>query len=200
MTSPLTRFIALLLCALALTTVTSCRSHKETTVSTRTPGDVWGKKAAHKGKGGDKQGAGLVDEQWARLDIKLTRHDNKALYRELKRWLGTPYKYAHHTCGEGTDCSGMVMQVYLAVYDKKIERNTRRIYERNCRPIDKGDLREGDLVFFNNGKPDAPISHVGIYLKENKFVHASSSRGVIVSDLDQRYYRTHYCAAGRIID
>ena len=140
---------------------------------------------------------GLVNDEWARLDIKLGRHDNKKLYKELKRWLGTPYAYAEHTCGEGTDCSGMVMEVFLTVYGIKVHRNSAKMLEENCRVIDLDDLKEGDLVFFcTNG--DERVSHVGIYLKDNKFVHASSSRGVAVDDLRQNYYATHFHAAARV--
>ena len=143
-------------------------------------------------------GHGLVSDEWARLDIKLGRKDNKALYKELKRWLGTPYVYAAHTCGEGTDCSGMVMEVYLKVYGIKVHRNSARMLEENCKPIDVDDLREGDLVFFITSS-DGHVSHVGIYLKDYKFVHASSSRGVAVDDLRQNYYATHFHTAARVI-
>lgn len=145
-----------------------------------------------------QSGHGLVSDEWARLDIKLDRHDNKKLYKELKRWLGTPYVYAAHTCGEGTDCSGMVMEVYQAVYGIKVHRNTAKMLEQNCRVIDLDDLREGDLVFFCTNS-DGRVSHVGIYLKDNKFVHASSSRGVAVDDLRQNYYATHFHAAARVL-
>ena len=145
-----------------------------------------------------QSGHGLVSDEWARLDIKLERKDNKKLYKELKRWLGTPYVYAGHTCGEGTDCSGMVMEVYLNVFNIKLQRNSAKILEQNCKPIGMDDLSEGDLVFFCTGG-EGRVSHVGIYLKENKFVHASSSRGVVVDDLRQNYYTTHYYTAGRVI-
>lgn len=144
-----------------------------------------------------QSGHGLVSDEWARLDIKLGRKDNKKLYHELKRWLGTPYAYAEHTCGEGTDCSGMVMEVYQAVYGIKMHRNSAKMLEVNCRIIDLDDLKEGDLVFFITSS-DGHVSHVGIYLKDNKFVHASSSRGVTVDDLRQNYYATHFHAAARV--
>ena len=140
---------------------------------------------------------GLVSDEWARLDIKLGRKDNKKLYKELKRWLGTPYAYAEHTCGEGTDCSGMVMEVYQEVYGIKLHRNSAKMLELNCIVIDLDDLREGDLVFFVTSS-DGHVSHVGIYLKDNKFVHASSSRGVTVDDLRQNYYATHFHSAARV--
>lgn len=167
--------------------ITSCRSKKEaytpksnTTVSTSDD---------------DNRNA---NAKWKALDIRLTRHDNKTLYRELKEWLGTPYKYAKSEKGRGTDCSGMVMEVYNKVYKIKLERNSARIFEKNCREIGRHRLKEGDLVFFNNGK-SGRISHVGIYLKDGYFVHASSSRGVIVSHLTEKYYDTHFQCAGRVL-
>ncbi len=142
-------------------------------------------------------GHGLVTDEWARLDVKPQNKKNKELYKELKRWLGTPYVYAAHTCGVGTDCSGMVMEVYLEVFGIKVHRNTAKMLEQNCKPIDLDDLKEGDLVFFITSS-DGHVSHVGIYLKDNKFVHASSSRGVVVDDLRQNYYATHFHTAARV--
>lgn len=138
-----------------------------------------------------------VSDDWRTLDIKLDRKDNKHLYREVKSWLGTPYKYAGHD-RQGTDCSGFVMEVYKTVYHQKIERNSQKIFEKNCHEIDKSDLKEGDLIFFNTGNKNRRINHVGLYLKECKFVHASSSRGVIVSDVREAYYEKHFVVAGRV--
>ena len=136
-----------------------------------------------------------TDEEWKRLDIKLGRYDNKALYKEIKSWLGTPYSSGGQTKQVGTDCSGFVMELYLTVYNIRLER--RGGLYNNCEPIDKSALREGDLVFFNNGQ-GGKISHVGIYLKDNKFAHASSSRGVVIDDLTANYYVKHFFAAGRV--
>jgi Cell wall-associated hydrolases (invasion-associated proteins) len=70
---------------------------------------------------------------------------------------------------------------------------------KNCRKIGKGRLREGDLVFFSTGnKAKAYVNHVGIYLKTNKFLHASTSKGVIVSDLDEPYYMRAWACGGRV--
>ena len=143
-------------------------------------------------------GYGLVDEKWAALDVKLGRHDNKKLYTELKSWLGTPYAYAMQEKGVGTDCSGMVMMVYQEVYGIQLNRNSAKMLEINCRIIDLDELKEGDLVFFCTSSEEGRVSHVGIYLKENKFVHASSSRGVVVDDLRQNYYANHFHSAARV--
>ena len=144
-------------------------------------------------------GYGLVDEKWAALDVKLGRNYNKKLYKELKSWLGTPYAHAKQDKGIGTDCSGMVMMVYQEVYGIKLHRNSAKMLEINCRIIDLKKLREGDLVFFCTSGGDR-VSHVGIYLKDNKFVHASSSRGVVVDDLRQDYYATHFHSAARVTE
>ena len=148
-------------------------------------------------RGIDDNPATATDEEWKRLDIKLGRHDNKALYKEIKSWLGTPYSGGGHTKQVGTDCSGFVMELYLTVYNIPLERRGGLQYYNNCTPIDKSALREGDLVFFNNGE-GGKISHVGIYLKDNKFAHASSSRGVVIDDLTTNYYLKHFFAAGRV--
>ena len=68
----------------------------------------------------------------------------------------------------------------------------------NCRRILKRNLREGELVFFHNGNKKRKASHVGIYLKDGKFIHDSSSVGVVVSSLNERYYEKHWLQGGRV--
>lgn len=137
-----------------------------------------------------------VQDPWGGL--KVEKGDNRKLYREIDAWLGTPYQYAGHSRQQGTDCSGFVMEIYKAVFHMDIERNSKRIFEKNCSMIHKDELREGDLVFFNTGGSGGGINHVGIYLKEGKFVHASSSKGVIVGDMNHKYFLKHFIVAGRV--
>ena len=151
----------------------------------------------HHNKPDKPNGPQAGDEQWARLDIPLTDDDDEALFDELRTWLGTPYRYAGNDKGEGVDCSGLVVQVYLTVYGIPLERRSADIFDKNCTPINKSDLRQGDLVFFDTSKKGG-ISHVGIYLRDNYFVHASSSRGVMVSNLTQPYWQNHYHTSGRL--
>lgn len=178
------------------------------TRTTRTPEDVWGHGKKTKREQPRQSTPPRDDnfsrhdektsiEQWKKLDIKLGRNDNRSLYHEIKSWLGTPHHDGMHTKQEGTDCSGFVMEIYLTVYNMKIERNSARIYSISCDPIDPNDLTEGDLVFFHGGSGNG-ITHVGIYLKDNMFAHASSSRGVVIDDLTARYYTEHFYAAGRV--
>lgn len=132
---------------------------------------------------------------WKKFGIELNEKDNRALYAELEGWIGVPYVYAGHN-KLGTDCSGLVMEVFLAVYNKKLNRNSRKMQEIDCNEISKDELKESDLVFFSS-RADKVINHVGIYLKDDKFIHAGS-KGVTVNSLNEKYYETHYICSGRV--
>ncbi len=130
--------------------------------------------------------------------VKITRNDNLQLYSYLTGWLGVPYRYGGNT-SKGVDCSGLVVEAYRDVYRKKLNRSASEMLYGNCRKINRGKLREGDLVFFQVGKGrKRSIDHVGIYLKDDRFIHASTSRGVIVSSLNEPYYRKTWIAGGRV--
>jgi lipoprotein Spr len=79
-------------------------------------------------------------------------------------------------------------------YNVNIPRTAQEQYN-NCQQINLEDLSEGDLVFFHTSGPE--ISHVGVYLQNNKFVHAATSGGVMVSDLNDPYWKDKYRGAGR---
>lgn len=134
-------------------------------------------------------------ESVSKEDAKLTK-DEKALIKEAKSWIGTKYKYGGES-RSGTDCSGFVMQVYKAVYDFKLPR-TSRDQHAFCKKIDKKDLKVGDLVFFATGKSSSRVSHVGLYIGNGEFIHASSSKGVIITDLNKNYYVRTFVSAGRV--
>ena len=209
----LVQFLAILIFASATVTVTSCGSHrdnvryvyksrkdKEKREKERREKDKKENKDKNEKNKKDKGDIGrsrAVPPEWQTLDINLGRGDNRALYKEVKSWLGVPYLYGGSS-KDGTDCSGFVMQVYKAVFNQKIERNSAQIFYKNCEEIGRDDLRQGDLIFFNTYGEAGRITHVGLYLKDNKFVHASSSRGVMVNDLDEKYYRQHYMVSGRV--
>lgn len=131
-----------------------------------------------------------------RLGIDIEMNDNHALYVESANWLGVPYRSGGSN-KKGVDCSGLSSSIYKKVYHKKLERNSEEQRKKNCRKISKGKLREGDLVFFHNGRKKKRATHVGIYLKNGKFIHASTSRGVIVSHLKETYWDKHWLSGGR---
>lgn len=134
----------------------------------------------------------------SKLGVNASSTDNARLYSECASWLGASYKYGG-TTKSGVDCSGFVYMVYKAVFGKTLTRQSAGMLNDNCTKITKSQLREGDLVFFRtDGKKSSTPNHVGIYLKENKFIHASTSKGVVVSDLLQSYYVTNWITGGRV--
>lgn len=132
-----------------------------------------------------------------RLDMDIEMNDNHKLYIEAADWIGTPYRYGGKT-KKGVDCSGLTSAIYKTVYMKKLGRSAEDQRNDDCKKILKRNLREGDLVFFHNGKKKRKASHVGIYLKNGRFIHASSSVGVVVSSLNERYYEKHWLQGGRV--
>lgn len=134
----------------------------------------------------------------AKMGIRVTDSDYRYLYAEAAEWLGTRHRIGGNS-RRGVDCSGFVSIVYKKVYGKNLSRSSADILKNNCRKIGKSKLEEGDLVFFRtgNGKKKIP-NHVGIYLKNGKFVHASTSKGVIVSSLSEPYYLRSWITGGRV--
>jgi lipoprotein Spr len=116
------------------------------------------------------------------------------LYYQVYEWLGTRYKYAGDT-KKGIDCSGFVSRMYEEAYCTTLLGGSKDIW-KTVRPLEKNELIEGDLVFFKIRK--GQISHIGIYLGKNKFAHAAVKTGVIVSDLDEPYYKKYFFKGGRI--
>lgn len=137
-------------------------------------------------------------EVYEALGLNKGRKDNFALYKEAACWLHVPHVDGG-TSRKGTDCSFLVYTIYKTVYGKTLERNSEDMLRYNCKRIRKKKLKEGDLVFFDTtGKPESYVNHVGIYLKENKFLHASTSKGVVVSNLGDNYYRKTWVCGGRV--
>lgn len=128
------------------------------------------------------------------MDMEVESLPNEELLDAVDEWYGVRYRTGGNT-HSGVDCSGFTVAVYAAAYGLTIPRVSRDQYKA-CRKISTTELQEGDLVFFNtNGRG---VSHVGVYLGNNKFIHASVSRGVRVSDLFESYYMKRFVGAGRI--
>ncbi len=120
----------------------------------------------------------------------------KALINEARGWIGTKYQYGGDS-KSGTDCSGLVMRLYGNVCGVKIPRSTRE-QVRFCTKVARNKMRPGDLVFFAPEKSDDKVSHVGLYIGEGRMIHASSSRGVMVSGFDSGYWGDRYFTGARV--
>lgn len=118
---------------------------------------------------------------------------------EAMGWLGTPYAYGRSEKGIACDCSGMVMSVYETVKGVKLPRNSAKQLDF-CTCIKDKEVKVGDLCFFATGKDPDKVSHVGIMIDDRNFIHASSSKGVVVSDITQPYYVRTFIAFGRVPD
>lgn len=127
---------------------------------------------------------------------KMTR-PQKDLIDEARTWIGTPYKYGGAEKGCGADCSGMVMSAYEVATGIKIPRNSAKQAEF-CNVIDSKDVKIGDLVFFATGKDTKKVSHVGIISGEDTFIHSSSSKGVIETQLSLPYFQRTFIMFGRV--
>lgn len=136
----------------------------------------------------------IKEKYAAKLAVSADNITNYTLYSFIDDWYGTPYHYAGHS-KNGIDCSDFATILYQTVYGRDISGTAGDQFEK-CRVIAKDNLEEGDLVFFKiNSKS---VSHVGVYLQNNKFVHASVHNGVIISDLDETYYKQYFYKGGRI--
>ncbi len=125
------------------------------------------------------------------LNTEIELIKNFALYQSIDEWYGTPYRLGG-TTKNGIDCSAFVRAVYTTLFGILLPRTAHEQYQA-MRQIMKSELKEGDLVFFNT---QGGVSHVGIYLQNNKFVHAATSEGVMISDLDDSYWSKRYIGAG----
>ncbi|MBI5727131.1 MAG: C40 family peptidase [Ignavibacteriales bacterium] len=109
----------------------------------------------------------------------------------------TPYQYGGNDL-DGIDCSGFTLNVYAQAFNEKLPRSAREQFQVGETISSRDDLKFGDLVFFNTRRRVRP-GHVGIYIGDNKFVHASSSYGVKISSLDEDYYNRKYMGARRVL-
>jgi lipoprotein Spr len=125
------------------------------------------------------------------LDTEVEQLQNESLYAGIDEWLGTRYRLGG-TTKDGIDCSAFVQILYITQFGINIPRTAREQYDATNR-ISRTELKEGDLVFFNT---QGGVSHVGLYLQNNKFVHASSS-GVTISDLFEPYWERRFIGVGR---
>ena len=128
------------------------------------------------------------------MGVALSATSNMKLFHFVYDWIGTPYRFGGSS-KKGIDCSAFTKELYSEVFNLDIKRNSRDIFSM-VSPVGKEELKEGDLVFFKIHS--RRISHIGIYLGNNRFAHASS-KGVAISSLDDAYYSRYFYKGGRLL-
>ena len=128
------------------------------------------------------------------LDVEIEKTNNNQLYQFIEEWIDTRYRFGGST-KSGIDCSGFSSMLCKEVYKIKLPRMASEQYKA-CEKINKENLTEGDLVFFNTR---GGVSHVGVYLMNDFFIHSSTKEGVIISSLNEDYYHNKFIGAGRYI-
>ena len=132
------------------------------------------------------------------LGVAPTELTNTLLLSQLEKWYGTQYCFGGST-DSCIDCSSFTQVILRDVYNVKIPRNAQQQFDASTK-IEVENLKEGDLVFFNTVSASMVITHVGVFVCNNKFVHASTSKGVTINDLSEKYFAKAYRGAGRFIN
>jgi lipoprotein Spr len=132
------------------------------------------------------------------LGVAPTSLTNLQLLAQMEKWFGTQYCFGGST-DSCIDCSSFTQVILRDVYNVKIPRNSQQQFDASTK-IETENLKEGDLVFFNTVSASMIITHVGVYVCNNKFVHASTSKGVTINDLSEKYFAKAYRGAGRFIN
>ena len=128
------------------------------------------------------------------LNTPVEEVDNDKMLEFIEEWYGTKYRFGGSD-KKGIDCSAFVQEFMSTMYNFVMPRVAKDQYLQTYR-IQKDNLKEGDLVFFHTTRRG--ISHVGIYLRNNKFVHASTAGGVAISDMSEGYYAQRFVCGGRV--
>lgn len=140
--------------------------------------------------------ANVLQQKYASLMSVIPQDiTNLNLYSFIDQWFGTRYLWGG-TTKDGIDCSAFVQKMYQSVFNEPILRTAITQFGMCKLFTNEDSLKEGDLVFFKTIGNN--ISHVGVYLKNNYFVHSCSSKGVTISSLDNNYWSAVYATGGRI--
>jgi len=128
-----------------------------------------------------------------KVDLNNSSAVKNKLYAQYKNWKGVKYKMGGLS-KNGIDCSGFVYRTFRSQLGINIPRST-ELQSSTGKQITKNKLKPGDLVFF---KTSSKVRHVGIYIENNNFLHASTSKGVMISKLNNIYWKSKYWKAHRL--
>lgn len=178
----LNKFALLLVSIISLIclSLTSCKSRKFITDASTARG---------------KEISGSLKERYSiLLGVPQKEIKDERLYKFIDNWMGSPHRLGGMDKG-GIDCSGFTTILQKEIYNRNVPRIARQMAD-SVKRLYEEDLKEGDLVFFDFG--GQPFNHVGVYLHNNKFVHVSTSKGVIVSDLKDPWYYKYFSRCGSV--
>lgn len=130
-----------------------------------------------------------------KMDIAVEDIANIPLLQKIDEWWGTPYSLGGSS-KNGVDCSYFTLDVMRDIFNVNLKRTAAEQYEQSLK-IEWNNVKEGDLIFFKT-EGRSRISHVGIYLSNNKFAHASTSQGVTIGDLADPYWQKRLYSLGRV--
>ena len=141
---------------------------------------------------GNKTPQALAQER-----AKMLGNDGSKIVSAARGMMGTRYRYGG-TSKDGIDCSGLVVVSMKSALNTSVPHNAAQLYKKGT-AVTKANLQPGDLVFFSGTRGNmGGITHVGIYSGNNKFIHASSSKGVREDSLSSDYYSKKYTGARRL--
>jgi probable lipoprotein NlpC len=129
----------------------------------------------------------------ARADFGNSAEVKQQLNAQYRQWRGVRYRIGGMS-KRGIDCSGFMYVTFKSKLGVVLPRSTEQQADVGA-SVERSELRTGDLVFFKTG---LRVRHVGVYLERGRFLHASTSQGVTISELDEAYWKTHYWKARRI--
>jgi lipoprotein Spr len=164
------------------------------------------KRKASKNEGNGSMQSDASDKKGFQVDPNVPLHEQYAswmgitsrdikkpeLYPAIHQWMGVPHKDGGNS-RSGIDCSGFVQHIFKEIYGIQTPRSSQDMAQAVSSQGNRS-LKEGDLVFFSFGKKK--IDHVGIYLHQHKFVHVSTSKGVIISDMRDPWYASYFVKSG----
>ncbi|MEI8279962.1 MAG: NlpC/P60 family protein [Bacteroidota bacterium] len=137
----------------------------------------------------------LKEKYATMMNVSEKEITNIPLYNFIDEWYGVPYAMGG-TEKTGIDCSGFAGKLYSQIYGKELVHSSSEQYNEYRFTKKIKNLKEGDLVFFRNR--GRKVSHVGVYLTNNFFVHASTTSGVMISNLDDDHWHHLYVGAGKV--
>jgi len=126
---------------------------------------------------------------------KSDNHTTALLYKEYEKYTHTRYQYGGQSTN-GIDCSALVQAVYKNSFHKKIPRTTKNQAKIGYR-VDKKDAKPGDIILFKTGYN---VRHSGIIIEKGKFLHSSTKKGVIITDIEKPYYTKRYWQIRRVLN